>query len=101
MQAYVLFVKLLLFVCSFLEVLFTPGKDLQITAGVNHSFPKSSHLTQVQVSPTKLGRAKLNFKLMLTGLRAAEFYGFISQWWKDTDRDSWGIGRYFPPWQLT
>lgn len=70
-QAYVLFVKLLLFVCSFLEVLFTSGKDLQITAGVNHSFPKSFHLTQVQVSPTKLGRAKLNFKFILSGMKSS------------------------------
>lgn len=70
-KARVLFDKLLLFVCSFLEVLFPSGKDLQITAGVNHSFPKRSHLTRVQVSPTKLGRAKLNFKFLLTEIKSS------------------------------
>lgn len=70
-QANVLFVKLLLFVCSFLEVVFTSGKDLQITAGVNHSFPKSSRLTHVQVSPTKLGRAKPNFQFILTEVKSS------------------------------
>lgn len=62
-KTYVVFVKMLIFVCSFLEVLFASGKDLQITAGVNYSFPKSSHLTWVQVSLSK--SAKLNFSLSL------------------------------------
>lgn len=62
-KTYVLFVKTLIFVCSSLEVLFTSGKDLQITAGVNHSFPKSSHLTWVQVSLPN--SAKLSFSLSL------------------------------------
>lgn len=60
-KTYVLLVKMLIFVCSFLEVLFTSGKDLQITPGVNHSFPKSSHLTWGQVSLPN--SAKLSFSL--------------------------------------
>lgn len=97
-QACVL-VKLLLFVCSFLEVLFTSGKDLQIAAGVNHSFPKSSHLTQVQVSPTKLGRAKLNFKFVSTEIKSSSilciYFLVVGKMWTDLQ----GIGRQCPRWQ--
>lgn len=98
-QAYVLFFKLLLCVCSFLEVLFTSGKDLQITAGVNHSFPKSSHLTQVQVSPTKLSRAELNLKFILTEVKSQQHFMHLFLNDGKTWTDSWGIWRYCPLWQ--